>query len=63
MANIQKMADSGDLVLAGPLTDDTDLRGLFIFTTLSEDRIRELVAADPSIQAGRLEVALHRWTR
>jgi uncharacterized protein YciI len=62
MANINKMADSGDLVIAGPMGDDGVLRGIFVFRTPEEERIREMVAQDPSIQAGRLEMDLYRWT-
>jgi uncharacterized protein YciI len=61
MANIQAMADSGDLVIAGPMGDDTALRGIFVFRTLDQDKVRALVEQDPSVQAGRLQVDLMRW--
>jgi uncharacterized protein YciI len=62
MANINRMAGSGDLVLAGPMGDDGALRGIFIFRTPDDKRIRELVSRDPSVQAGRLEMELLQWT-
>ncbi|MDX1389105.1 MAG: YciI family protein, partial [Acidobacteriota bacterium] len=61
MANIQKMADSGDLVWAGPMADDGDLRGIFVFRTLDPDRLKELVARDPGVKAGRFGVELYPW--
>jgi uncharacterized protein YciI len=61
MANIQAMADSGDLVIAGPMGDDTALRGIYVFRTLDQDKVRALVEQDPSVQAGRLQVDLMRW--
>jgi uncharacterized protein YciI len=61
MANIQAMADSGDLVIAGPMGDDTALRGIFVFRTLDQDKVHALVEQDPSVQAGRLQVDLMRW--
>jgi uncharacterized protein YciI len=62
LANINKMAASGDLVIAGPMGDDGTLRGIFVFRTPEEEKIRAMVAQDPSIQAGRLEMELYRWT-
>ncbi len=61
LENIGKMAESGDLVIAGPLEDGDDLRGILIFRTRDAERIQELVARDPAIQAGRLELELYRW--
>lgn len=61
MANIRKMADSGDLVLAGPMGDDGMLRGIFIFRTLDAEHIRGLVAQDPTIRMGRLGAELYPW--
>ncbi len=62
LENIKKMADSGELVIAGPVERGGDLRGILIFRTDDADRIEELVAEDPAIQAGRLVLELHRWT-
>jgi uncharacterized protein YciI len=62
LANIEKMAASGDLVIAGPMGDDTKLRGIFIFRTLDVERVRELVARDPSIRANRLRMDLYEWS-
>jgi uncharacterized protein YciI len=61
MANIERMAASKDLAIAGPMEDDTALRGIFVFRTTDPDRIRELVAADPAVQAGRLRLELFGW--
>jgi uncharacterized protein YciI len=61
LENMDRMAASGDLVVAGPLEDADVLRGILVFRTREADRIRELVARDPSIQAGRLELELLRW--
>jgi uncharacterized protein YciI len=59
MANIQKMADLGKLVIAGPFGDDGQLRGVFFFKTESADEAENLAAADAAIQAGRLVLELH----
>ena len=61
MANIRKMAETGKLIVAGPFTDDGELRGVFIFKVSSIEEARELAAPDPAIQSGRLALELHPW--
>lgn len=61
LENIRKMAESGDLVIAGPLGDDTRLRGVLVFRSWDPERIHRLVAQDPAVRAGRLECDLHPW--
>ena len=61
LENIQKMADSGDLVIAGPIEEDGELRGILVFRTRDLKRIEGLVAEDPAIQYGRLRLELYRW--
>lgn len=61
MANITKMAVTGKLIVAGPFTDNGDLRGMFIFKEVTIEQAREMVNADPAIQEGRLVVRLHPW--
>ena len=61
MANIQRLAEEGSLVLAGPFLDSDTLRGIYIFNVSSVEEARALTASDPAIQAGRLEMELHPW--
>lgn len=61
LANIQRLADEGKLIVAGPFLDDKDLRGIFIFDSESEDEVRELVETDPAISIGRLRYEIHPW--
>lgn len=61
MANIRKMAAAGKLIVAGPMGDDTDLRGIFIFKAKSPDEVRAMAEEDPAIRAGRLVLELHPW--
>lgn len=61
MANIRKMAESGKLIVAGPMGDNGDLRGIFIFNAKSPDEVRDMVNEDPAIKSGRLVLELHRW--
>jgi uncharacterized protein YciI len=61
MAHIGQMAKDGKLLLAGPFTDNTDLRGMFVFQTASIEEARALSEADPAVKAGRLRIELHPW--
>lgn len=61
MDNIQRMADEGQLVLAGPFIDSGELRGIYVFDAESVEEAREMTMTDPAVQAGRLEMELHRW--
>ena len=54
MAHINKMADSGKLVAAGPVIDDGELRGLFVFKVSSPEEAKALTSSDPAVKSGRL---------
>lgn len=61
MANINRMAEEGDLVLAGPFLDSGEIRGIYLFNVETLEQARELTETDPAIQAGRLVMELHPW--
>ena len=61
MANINKMAESGKLQIAGPFGDDGNWRGIFIFDVATEEEVKELLKDDPAIQSGRLAFEIHPW--
>ncbi|NJB84484.1 uncharacterized protein YciI [Lewinella marina] len=61
MANIDRLAEEGKLVLAGPFLDDGDLRGIYVFDVATVEEARELTATDPAIAAGSLVMELHPW--
>lgn len=61
MANISRMANAGDLVLAGPFTDKGELKGIYIFNVETIEKAKELTETDPAVKAGRLIMELHTW--
>ena len=61
MANINKMAEEGKLILAGPFMGDGDLRGIYIFDVKTVEEAKALTESDPAIKAGSLVMELHPW--
>lgn len=61
MANINRMAEKGELVVAGPFLDKSELKGIYIFNVESIEKAKQLTETDPAIQAGRLVMELHPW--
>ena len=57
-----RMREQGHTVVSGPLAGQPDQswRGINIFRT-SVAKTRELMADDPSVRAGRLEVDVFTW--
>lgn len=59
--NINRLAASGKLNVAGPFLDDGDMRGIFIFDCSTEDSVKTMLDGDPAIKAGRLVYEIHPW--
>lgn len=51
-ANMTRLAENGDLVLAGPLSDDTNKRGILILATQDIEEAKVMLEADPAVAAG-----------
>ncbi len=59
-ANMQRLAQQGLLVYAGPLDGVDGLRGLFIFATADLDVARQAVDTDPVVSNGEMVAELHK---
>ena len=62
MSNIQRLANAGKLVVAGPLQkNDKSYRGIFILNAKTTEEARTLLDTDPAIRAGLLASELYNW--
>lgn len=63
MANINKMADEGKLVIAGPMAEENELKyeGIFILNVRTIEEAKELLKSDPTIKEKVLDTELFLW--
>ncbi len=61
LQNIQKLANEGKLVVAGPFLDGGDMRGIYILNVETIKEAEALTNTDPAIQAGSLIMELKEW--
>lgn len=62
MENINRLAEAGKLVVAGPfMKNDRNYRGIFILNASTVEEARELVNSDPAVKAGLFEMELTPW--
>ena len=59
MANITKLAAEKQLILAGPMAGNGDLRRIFVFNTDDVKKAQEWCDQDSAVQAGTFRVELH----
>ena len=59
MANINKMAKEGKLIVAGPFEDGG---GIFIFNSASAEEVKEWISEDPGIKAKRWDIEVLPFT-
>lgn len=61
MQNINRLAESGKLVVAGPFFKNDKYRGIFILNADSIEEGKKLVESDPAVQAKLLDMELLMW--
>ena len=61
IANVMSLLESGKAVIAGPLGDDSDIAGVFVFRAKSAEEARAWAEADPAVKAGFLKAEMHPW--
>jgi len=61
MANINRLAEEGSLVVAGPFLDSGPVRGIYIFNVETVEEAKKLTETDPAVKAQSLVMELHPW--
>jgi Uncharacterized protein conserved in bacteria len=60
-AMINRAADLGKLVIAGPFVEGGEFRGIYIFDVKTIDEAKQLTETDPSIKEGYFKVEFIKW--
>jgi uncharacterized protein YciI len=61
MATISRFHEQGKIIMAGPMGNEQDLRGLFIMNGKDSSEIASLVATDSAVITGLLRFEVHPW--
>lgn len=61
MANIRSMWAAKKLIIAGPMGDNGEIRGIFLFQVAKLEEAQALAESDPAVKAGRLVAEIHPW--
>ncbi|WAC10024.1 YciI family protein [Dyadobacter pollutisoli] len=61
MNNMNKLAEEGKLVVAGPFFKNDKYRGLFILNAASLEEGKKMVETDPAVKAKLLEPEMLMW--
>jgi len=61
MANINRLAKEGKLIMAGPIGIEDDLRGIFIMNCADSAEVENFVKTDSAVITGRLIMKYYPW--
>src|SRR5262245_39404243 len=61
LGHLESLYKQGVLLIAGPMGDDGDLRGIVVLKVKSLEEAQAIINEDPAVKAGRLRVELHPW--
>jgi uncharacterized protein YciI len=59
--NIERLAAEGKIIMAGPMGDNGNLRGIFIMDGKDSAEIAGHIKVDSAIVTGRLRFEIHPW--
>lgn len=58
---INRLAEAGKLIIAGPFMEGGDYRGIYVFDVKTIDEAKALTETDPSIKEGYFKVEFIKW--
>ena len=61
MARVAALLESGKAIVAGPLSDDGEIRGIYIFRAPSAEEAKAWANDDPAVASGHLIAEMHPW--
>jgi len=61
MANINRLAKEGKLIMAGPIGVEDDLRGIFLMNCTDSTEVENFVKTDSAVMTGRLIMKYYPW--
>jgi uncharacterized protein YciI len=61
MANINRLAKEGKLIMAGPIGIEDDLRGIFLMNCTDSAEVENFVRTDSAVITGRLIMKYYPW--
>ena len=61
MANINRLAKEGKLIMAGPIGVEDDLRGIFLMDCADSTEVENFVKTDSAVITGRLIMKYYPW--
>ena len=61
MANINRLAKEGKLIMAGPIGVEDDLRGIFLMNCADSAEVENFVKTDSAVITGRLTMKYYPW--
>ena len=61
LANIDRLAKEGKIIMAGPMGYNKDLRGIFIMDCKDSAEAASNIKTDTAVVTGRLRFEIHPW--
>ena len=61
IANIERLASEGKIIMAGPMGYNRDLQGIFIINAKDSAEAASFIKTDSAVILGRLRFEVHPW--